>query len=125
VQPATVVKSWMNRAKLLIAPSVTSLQGDSEGLPNVVVEAQAMGLPVVSTFHAGIPEAVIHGETGFLTAERDVEGLAEYSLRLLKDDALWQRFSAKGQEHMELHFNRVKQTQILEKLYETILSQKS
>jgi colanic acid/amylovoran biosynthesis glycosyltransferase len=125
VQPASVVKSWMNRAKLLIAPSVTSLQGDSEGLPNVVLEAQAMGLPVVSTFHAGIPEAVIHEETGFLTAERDAEGLAEYSLRLLKDASLWQRFSAKGQEHMELNFNRAKQTQILEKLYESVLNQQA
>ena len=124
VQPPAVVKSWMNRAKLLIAPSVTSLQGDSEGLPNVVVEAQAMGLPVVSTFHAGIPEAVIHGETGFLTAERDAQGLAEYSLRLLKDALLWQRFSEKGREHMELHFDRAKQTQILEKLYESVLNQK-
>jgi glycosyltransferase involved in cell wall biosynthesis len=123
-QPAAAVKSWMNRARLLIAPSITSSQGDSEGLPNVVVEAQAMGLPVISTLHAGIPEAVIHEETGFLVAERDAQGLAEYSLRLLRDSSLWQYFSTKGQEHMQLHFNRAKQTQALEKLYKSILDQR-
>lgn len=120
-QPPDVVKNWMNRAQLLAAPSITASQGDSEGLPNVVLEAQAMALPVVSTTHAGIPEAVIHGETGFLTAERDVEGLADYSLRLLKDSDLWQHFSAKGREQVEANFDRAKQTRVLEGIYEAVL----
>lgn len=123
-QSATVVKNWMNRARILIAPSVTSAQGDAEGLPNVVVEAQAMQLPVVSTLHAGIPEAVIHGETGFLAAERDAQGLAEYSLRLLSDAALWQSFSTRGREHMQTHFNRATQIQALENLYQSVANQK-
>lgn len=121
VQPPDAVKNWMNRARLLAAPSITASQGDSEGLPNVVLEAQAMALPVVSTTHAGIPEAVIHGETGFLTAERDVEGLADYSLRLLKDLDLWQHFSAKGREHVETNFDRAKQTTVLESIYQSVL----
>jgi glycosyltransferase involved in cell wall biosynthesis len=120
-QPPDVVRNWMNRAWLLAAPSVTASQGDSEGLPNVVLEAQAMALPVVSTTHAGIPEAVIHGETGFLTAERDVKGLAKYSLQLLKNLDLWQHFSAKGREHVETNFDRAKQTRILEGIYEAVL----
>jgi glycosyltransferase involved in cell wall biosynthesis len=121
MQPPDVVKSWMNRARLLVAPSVTASQGDSEGLPNVVLEAQAMALPVISTTHAGIPEAVIHGETGFLTAERDVEGLAKYSLKLLQERELWQSFSTKGQERVRTMFDRAKQTQILESIYESVL----
>lgn len=121
LQPPDAVKSWMNRARLLAAPSVTGLEGDSEGLPNVVMEAQAMGLPVVSTFHAGIPEAVTDGETGFLTKERDVEALAEYSGRLLKDTQLWQCFSAKGRENVEANFDRAKQTGVLENIYEAVL----
>ena len=120
-QSPDVVRNWMNRSWLLAAPSVTASQGDSEGLPNVVLEAQAMALPVVSTIHAGIPEAVIHGETGFLTAERDVEGLAEYSLRLLKDPDLWQHFSITGRHHVENNFDRAKQTQVLEGIYEAVL----
>jgi glycosyltransferase involved in cell wall biosynthesis len=122
VQPPEVVRHWMNRARLLAAPSITAADGDSEGLPNVVLEAQAMELPVVSTIHAGIPEAVIHGETCFLVAERDDEGLADYTLKLLKDAELWQCFSTNGRKHMRVNFDRAKQTQVLEKIYEAVLS---
>jgi len=121
LQPADIVKDWMNCASILAAPSVTAPGGDSEGLPNVVLEAQAMGLPVVSTYHAGISEAVRHGKTGFLTAERDEEALAQYCLELLKNSELWQKFSYAGRENVTAHFDRVKQTQILEKLYQDIL----
>lgn len=121
LQPPDAVKSWMNRARLFAAPSVTAMGGDSEGLPNVVLEAQSMGLPVISTTHAGIPEGVIHGETGFLAAERDSQALAEYALQLLKDPELWQRFSYKGPEHVEANFNRAKQTQILEGIYQAVV----
>lgn len=123
-QPQSVVKNWMDRSMLLVVPSVTAANGDSEGLPTVVVEAQAMGLPVVASNHAGIPQAVIHGETGFLTAERDIAGLAESILRLLGDPELWQRFSLNGREHIEKNFNLDKQTKILESLYESVLEQK-
>jgi glycosyltransferase involved in cell wall biosynthesis len=121
LQSSEVVQDWMNRASILASPSVTASDGDSEGLPNVVLEAQAMGLPVVSTYHAGIPEAVRHGETGFLTPERDVEALAQYSLKLLNHPELWQRFSHAGRDNMIINFDRIKQTQVLEKLYQDIL----
>ncbi|MBE9052592.1 glycosyltransferase [Nostocales cyanobacterium LEGE 11386] len=120
-QPSDIVKSWMNRARLLAAPSVTAIQGDSEGLPIVILEAQAMGLPVISTVHAGIPEAVIHQETGFLAAERDSQTLAEYILQLLKDPQQWQHFSLKAREHMQTNFDKSKQIQLLEEIYEAVL----
>jgi glycosyltransferase involved in cell wall biosynthesis len=120
LQPSSVVRSWMNRARILATPSVTAAGGDSEGLPNVVLEAQAMKLPVLATIHAGIPEAVIHGETGFLVPERDSEGLAEYGLQLLQDTRLWQHFSIKGREYVEVNFDRSKQTRILEGIYESV-----
>jgi colanic acid/amylovoran biosynthesis glycosyltransferase len=120
-QPPEVVKAWMNRAKVMATPSVTAAQGDSEGLPNVVLEAQAMGLPVVSTIHAGIPEAVINGETGFLAPEQDIEALTQGCLRLLKTDDLWQHFSTRGRNHVETHFNRQIQTQLLEQIYTAVL----
>jgi len=121
-QPVAVVKSWMNRASLFVAPSVTAHQGDSEGLPNVVLEAQAMGLPVVSTVHAGIPEAIVQGETGFLAPERNSEALTQYILRLLQDPDLWQAFSHQGQARVRTHFDRRQQTRILEGIYEEILA---
>lgn len=121
VQSHETVKTWMNRARVLAAPSVTSKQGDSEGLPNVVVEAQAMGLPVVSTFHAGIPEAVIHQKTGFLVQEHDPDNLGMYIAHLFKDDELWQSFSRQGRLHVETHFDRQRQIQLLERLYQETL----
>lgn len=121
LQPSDVVKSWMNRASLLAAPSVTASQGDSEGLPTVVVEAQAMGLPVISTVHAGIPEAVVHGETGFLAKERDSDTFAEYALQLLKEPQKWESFSIKAREHIEVNFDNSKQIKILEGIYQAAL----
>ncbi len=123
LQPPQVVKSWMNRSLMLAAPSVTASTGDSEGLPTVVVEAQAMGLPVVGSVHAGIPQAVVHGETGFLAAERDWTSLAEHILRLLKDPILWQSFSCNGQQRVRNLFDLHKQNQALEGIYEAVLRQ--
>ena len=121
LQPPQVVKSWMNRSLMLAAPSVTASTGDCEGLPTVVVEAQAMGLPVVGSVHAGIPQAVVHGQTGFLAAERDSKGLAEHILRLLKDQILWQSFSCNGIERVRNLFDLRKQNQALENIYEAVL----
>lgn len=121
VQPQAVVREWMNRAQVLAAPSVTTADGDSEGLPNVVLEAQAMQLPVVSTYHAGIPEAVIQGETGFLVQEHDADGLAAYILKMVQDQDLWLKFSHQGRSHMEQNFNRSRQTRVLEGIYESVL----
>jgi colanic acid/amylovoran biosynthesis glycosyltransferase len=120
-QPLPVVRGWMNRALLLVAPSVTASTGDSEGMPTVVLEAQAMGLPVVGTIHSGTSEAVYHGETGFLVAERDWEALARCIARLLKDETLWQRFSRRGQERMRTTFSVHNQIRELENIYDRVL----
>lgn len=121
LQPLEMVKSWMNRAQLLAVPSITAPNGDSEGLPTVAVEAQAMGLPVVGSIHAGIPQAILHEETGLLASERDYEGLADAMLRILKDPELWQRFSLAGQTRSRAHFNLHQQNRILENLYESVI----
>lgn len=70
------VLAWMQRAWLLAAPSVTAGDGNAEGLPTVLCESAAAGLPVVATRHSGIPEIVSEGETGLLSPEGDVALLA-------------------------------------------------
>src|SRR5439155_23454763 len=68
---------------VFVQHSMTNPQtGDEEGLPAAIQEAMASGMAVVSTRHAGIPEAVIEGETGLLGNEGDVEAMAEAFLRL-------------------------------------------
>jgi colanic acid/amylovoran biosynthesis glycosyltransferase len=123
-QPSSVVRDWMALAAVFCVPSVVAASGDAEGFGMVFIEAQAMGLPVVSTFSGGIPEAVRHGETGLLVKERDPRGLAQAILRLLEGDELWQRFSLAGRRNVENHFNLAWQTARLEKVFERLLAER-
>src|SRR5262249_19207401 len=70
-QSSDEVRSWFQRARLFCLPSVTADTGETEGLPISILESLAMAVPVVSTQHAGIPEAIRDGETGLLAPERD------------------------------------------------------
>jgi colanic acid/amylovoran biosynthesis glycosyltransferase len=121
VQPAAVVRDRMSRASVFCVPSVVAASGDAEGFGMVFIEAQAMGLPVVSTLSGGIPEAVKNGETGLLVAERDSTALGESILHLLEDQILWQRYSLAGRRNVVDHFNLAQQTGRLEKLFEQLL----
>lgn len=71
------VRAAMSEADVVIIPSVTSQSGEKEGLPVVIMEAMASGVPVVATEHSGIPEIVLAGKTGQLVPERDAAALAE------------------------------------------------
>ena len=84
-----------------------------------------MELPVVSSIHAGIPEAIQHGETGLLTAEKDWQAIAQSILQLLQQKELRQRFAIAGRRRMEQHFNLKRNTAKLEDLYRRIYSQPS
>jgi glycosyltransferase involved in cell wall biosynthesis len=121
VQPPEGVRAWMNRAKVFSVPSITAKSGDAEGFGMVFAEAQAMELPVVSFANGGIPEAVAHGEAGFLVAERNWQGLAKHILLLLERDDLWHRFSKFGLHRVRTSFNLQKQTAKLEDVYEQVL----
>lgn len=79
--PNAEVGRVMRDADLFVAPSVTAEDGDMEGMPLVIAEAMATGLPVIGTRHSGIPEAVRDGENGILLEERDEPGLAEALVR--------------------------------------------
>jgi glycosyltransferase involved in cell wall biosynthesis len=118
--PAEEVARQMRRAWLLAAPSRTARNGDGEGLPNVVVEAAATGLPVVATRHAGIPEAVTDGVTGFLVAEADEQRLGDALLRLLADPALQAGFGAAARRLAEERFDAQRQAVRLEAIYDRV-----
>jgi glycosyltransferase involved in cell wall biosynthesis len=124
LQPPDVVKAWMNKASVFCVPSIQASTGDCEGFGIVFAEAQAMGLPCVSFASGGIPEAIAHGETGFLAAERDWKTLAEYILQLLKEPNLWQQFSENGRNRVLTHFNLKQQTKALEDIYRAVLGGK-
>lgn len=83
----------------------------------VFAEAQAMGTPVVSFRHGGIPEVVLHQETGLLAEERNSDQLASHISRLLQDNALWARLSDRGVAAAAENFDLRGQTAALEELY--------
>lgn len=66
----------MQQRDILLAPSVTDATGDQEGIPVTIMEAMATGMPVVSSWHSGIPELVENNTSGLLLAEKDVGGIA-------------------------------------------------
>jgi colanic acid/amylovoran biosynthesis glycosyltransferase len=118
--PPDEVAHWMRRASVLAAPSLTARDGDAEGLPNVVVEAAASGLPVVATRHSGIPEAVTEGETGFLVPERDRAALAGRLGALLGAEDLRRAMGAAARRLAEERFDRARLTARLEAIYDEV-----
>jgi len=89
--PHSELHAAMQEARCFVQHSVEASSGDCEGTPVVILEAGASGLPVISTRHAGIPDVVIEGETGFLVDERDFEGMAEHMILLAQEPVLAQR----------------------------------
>lgn len=75
----------MQMHSIFVQHSVTSEDGNKEGTPVAVLEAQAMQLPVISTRHAGIPDVVVEGKTGFLVEENDFELMGKMMFQLEMD----------------------------------------
>jgi len=123
-QPSTEVRSWMRRAQVLAAPSVVAKNGDTEGLPIVLCEAQAMGLPIAGFRGPGVNEAVIDGHTAVLVDPTDNHALAASILRLFEDTQLRAHLCASGRQHAANYFDISKQTAILEDKYDEVLSRK-
>jgi glycosyltransferase involved in cell wall biosynthesis len=91
----TVKKQIAQQCGVFVQHSLTDPDtGDEEGLPAAIQEAMAEGMAVISTHHAGIPEAVEHGANGLLVKEKDVEGMADAMLRAANDPALCTTFGA-------------------------------
>lgn len=111
----------MRETDILLAPSVTSQDGDQEGIPVVLMEALAQGLPVLSTWHSGIPELVRDGESGFLVPERDVDALAERLGHLAGHPEIWAEMGRAGRDYVETYFDINKLNDRLVNLYQFLL----
>jgi glycosyltransferase involved in cell wall biosynthesis len=80
------------------------------------MEASACGLPIISTFHGGIQDAVIHEKTGFLVDEMDVEKMANYMIYFCKNHKQANNLGLKGREHIKENYNQITQLQKIYKL---------
>ncbi len=115
------VLELFQQAHIFVLPSVTASDGDQEGIPVVLMEAQAVGLPVISTYHSGIPELVMDGKSGFLVPERDVDSLAEKLDYLLEHPGIWPKMGTCGRKRVEEEFNVKKLNNQLLKIYRSLL----
>jgi len=103
--PFEEVKPWYYRADVFVMPSVVTPQGDTDGLPTVVIEAMAASLPVVGTSTGGIPEAVREGITGFIVPANSPEALADRIQQLLEREDLRIQFGMEGRRVVERQFD--------------------
>lgn len=99
------VRERYRAASVFALPCVLGEDGDRDGIPNVILEAMASGLPVVSTRHSGIPEAVQDGVTGLLVAPADPVDLADALQRLLDDPRLSRRLGDAGRRAVATSFD--------------------
>ena len=99
------VAALMEQSCIFVQHSLTPRSGDSEGTPVAILEAAASALPIVGTRHAGIMDAVVEGETGYLVDEGDVEGMAQHMYQLLTDPQLADKMGSRGREYITENFN--------------------
>lgn len=117
LQPHTVVREKMARASVFLQHSVTDAEGNEEGLPIAIQEAMASGAVVISTIHAGIPDAVTSGDDGLLVPEGDLDGFASALRSVLADDALRLRLAGAARRRAETQFD----TRVLHRRIEEII----
>lgn len=108
----------LNTADIFIHPSITAKDGDSEGgAPTAILEAQAMGIPILSTYHADIPNIVVPKESALLSPEKDYESLANNLLTLLQNQDQWKKMGQCGRDFVETWHDVNKETPSLEEKY--------
>jgi len=126
VQPHRKVIEELQKCDILIQPSVTAENGDSEGgAPTIILEAQACGVPVISTTHADIPYIACPNESALLSPERDVDVLTENIRHLFNNSEIWPQMGKKGREHVEKYHDVRKEVISLENLYKAFLPYKN
>jgi len=108
---------WYRRATSFVLPCTVGHNGDRDGIPNVLLEAMAAGVPVVSTPISGIPEVIRSGYNGLLTPERDAQALASTIAELLDDSILGERLRSSGRSTVAEKFDSAKNIELFASLF--------
>ena len=109
-------------ADIFVHPSVISETGEKEGIPGTIIEAMASGLPVITTYHAGIPYIIDNRKTGILIKEWDVDALSEAIINLALDRPARERIGKNGREFAVNNLDlKVKEVE-LEDLYDMVIN---
>lgn len=95
----------MNESLAYVQHSIEALNGDKEGTPVAILEAQAAGLPVIATQHAGISDIIQNGLTGFLVQENDIYKMSEYMSFILENKILAKEMGKNAKIHIQNNFS--------------------
>jgi colanic acid/amylovoran biosynthesis glycosyltransferase len=121
-QPHARLLEEARRHHIFLAPSLTASDGDTEGgAPVSLIEMAASGMLIVSTTHCDIPEIVRHGETGLLSAERDIDGLVRNLQWLLAHTDRWDAMRTAARKHVEAGFDARRQAERLARIYRALI----
>ena len=118
----TEIVETLRNTHVFVAPSITAANGDRDAPINVLKEAMAVGLPVVSTYHGGIPELVEDGKSGFLVPEQDANALAEKLAYLIEHPELWTQMGKAGREFVLQHYNLERINDDLMNIYRSLVN---
>lgn len=118
------VTELLDESHLFLLPSRTASDGDKEGTPTVLLEAQASGVPPVSTYHAGIPEIVEHNKRGILCPPLSVEKLSESILEMIERSDEWSRMAQSGRDYINRTHTRHAVAETLIETYRTTMTNK-
>jgi colanic acid/amylovoran biosynthesis glycosyltransferase len=113
----------MRTARAFVQHSVRSQDGDAEGTPVTILEAAASGLPVISTLHGGIKDAVVDGQTGFLVAEGDIDVMAQHMIELVRNPSLAAALGQRGREHVMANYSLDKRIAALAEIIELAINE--
>ncbi len=114
-------QGYLSESLAFVQHSVIAEDGDSEGTPVAVLEASAAGLPVISTYHAGIPDVVIDGETGLLVQEHDYMSMAKKMKQILKNPDLGKYLGENGKIRIQQNFSIDRHIEMLNEAINTAL----
>lgn len=123
--PQEAVIEQYEQAAIFALPVTLGSEGDRDGIPNVILEALAMEVPVVSTRYAGVPEVIEDGVNGLLAAPGDVRALAAALGRLVQQPALRRQLAAAGRQRVIAQFNPESNARQLLEAFQQVQGQKS
>lgn len=112
-----------SQATIFVLPAVTASDGDRDGIPNVILEALAMKLPVVSTEHSGIPEVIVHGNNGLLVKSKDSLSLAKALGSLMDQQSLRKHLGETGRKTVLEKFDLPKNIGILHSEFQRVMEE--
>ena len=111
----------LDQSHIFLLPSITAENGDEEGIANALKEAMAMGLVSIGTWHAGTPELIQDGVSGFLVPEKNSDLLAQKIKYVIEHPELWKAIGIAARKKIEDEFETKKSIEELERIFYTLL----